>query len=422
MKSKSHFASIYRERLVVLLLVAISLFQLGYFVFLRSGYHDFATFLIAKDLIADGQNPYEGNIFRNGFSLIYPLWIYAQIFGTLLGPGLWNLLNIAGLASFLHLLRPNMSWLTRWLILVILLFTSPARSMFANVQHTGVIIGLLSILFFLVIKPQALKIDLFSAGLLFLAFELKPQTAVPMFFFLLFYRRKYRILVFWFSATVFVHLLMSLYFQKPLDVLWLKSLASISESSIAISAGDNSFWGIASYLFGFSSIWSALSYFAYAMVLVVISSFRYLGVGTRGQLITMLIGPLFLSYVHPYDFIVIALCVILYLTEGDESPVLKVCLALLLVPTVAADRTFPVYLIASSLIYAGFVLGMRIRGGSRYSLKSETLPILGFAGYSMIFYVIELEQLRVGILYAALLFLFIGWGLHHFRNRITSSL
>ncbi|CAN2230638.1 hypothetical protein [Candidatus Planktophila dulcis] len=422
MKSKSQFKSNYRNRFVVLLLVAISLFQLGYFVFVRSGYHDFATFLIAKDLIADGQNPYEGNIFRNGFSLIYPLWIYAQFFGTFLGPGLWNLLNIAGLATFLHLLKPNMSWFTRGLILVILLFTSPARSMFANVQHTGIIIGLLSILYFLVSKPQSLKIDLLSAGLLFLAFELKPQTAIPMFFFLFFYRTRFRILAFWFAATAFVHLVMSLYFQKPLDVRWLNSLASISENSIVISAGDNSFWGIASYLFGFSSIWSALSYFVYATVLVVISSFRYLRVGARGQLITVLIAPLFLSYVHPYDFIVIALCVVLYIAEGVESPILKICLTLLLVPTVTASRNFPMYLIASLLIYAGFVVGLRIYGASRQSLKSETWPILGVVGYSMIFYIIGSEQLRVGILYAALLFLFIGWVLKDFRNRIFTSL
>lgn len=397
------------RNLTLFLLLVLFCAQLTLLVFVTTGYHDFATFITAHKLIGEGLNPYQDNFFRNGYVLIFPLWVYSKILGSVFGPSLWNLLNLLGLVVPLTSLTPKKSWGVRFLILVTLLFTSPARSMFANVQHTGIVIGLLSYIFMASGKTnRSLKSDFVAAAMLLVAFELKPQTVIPLMFLLLFSRKQYRCVGIWVAMSLVIHLGLSIFYKLPLDFLWLKSLAGVSQNSVAIDAGDNSIWGVFSHLFGFATIWSIIAYLTYFMGALLLSNSKKLGLGQSNEFALVFLAPLFLSYVHPYDFIIVALFVICALFQHDWPRPISACLILLLVPTVANIRAFIFFTLSAFAIFLIFVLGRKIlQDGElvRISLGFSTLAILG---YTFSYFAVGLEQIRISLLYSLILLLYIG--------------
>lgn len=410
----------YFNKFLLSLLALLFCAQLTQFVFIATGYHDFATFIAARDLLVENTNPYLNNFFRNGYVLIFPLWVFSITFGENVGPGIWNLLNLSGLLVPLILLTPKKSWGVRLLILVTVLFTSPARSMFANVQHTGIVIGIISYIFIASGKvSKSLRNDFFLAALLLIAFELKPQTVVPLIFFLLFSKKMYRCLGIWAGISFLSHIGLSIMFRMPLDFLWFKSLAGISKNSVEIDAGDNSIWGVMSYLFGITTVWSLVSYLTYLSGLLVLSNCNKLGIRSYGALVLIFVTPLFLSYVHPYDFIIISMLVVSRLSQQGWPHMLGVSLILLLAPTVADFENFYPLALSSTAILLFFYIGVRNLQGYGFAGTSLIIPILSMVGYSVLYFNLGLEQLRIGLLYGTIMLLYLGFAFG--RNRAKES-
>jgi hypothetical protein len=257
------------------------------------------------------------------------------------------------------------------------------------------------------------------ATLLLIAFELKPQTVVPLIFFLLFSKKMYRCLGIWAGISLMSHIGLSIIFRMPLDFHWLKSLAGISKNSVAITAGDNSIWWVMSYLFGFTTIWSLVSYLTYLFGLLILSNSNKLRISDYSALIIIFVTPLFLSYVHPYDFIIISIFVISRLSQERWSHILSVPLILLLVPTVADVKNFYPLALSSISILVFFFFGIRNLQGYSFAGKSLIIPILPMVGYSVLYFNLELEQLRIGLLYATITLCFLGFAFG--RNREKES-
>jgi len=147
---------------------------------------DFAGFAEAGRDISRHIDPYTHTMYTNSpvsAYLFYLLNKYLVIFRVGFP---FQILNVAGIAFFLKQNFSAKNKLFLPLTLAFLLATSPMRALFGNVQVTGVVLGLVALSQW--IKRSGIGNEVISAIPAWLAFEIKPQIAVPFLVYLFFSR------------------------------------------------------------------------------------------------------------------------------------------------------------------------------------------------------------------------------------------
>ena len=307
-------------------------------IVVSDSFHDFQTFIDAAGLLRNRTNPYSNEFFLNSFSLAYPLNLYSKLLPLPIGPVLWNLLNVLGIGISVLIISSqnlkNLHDIKFLFVFCLIIATSPARAMFASVQHTGVILGFLSISFYILNKKgtiNAQKNQITASVLIFLAFEFKPQFVIGYLIALLF-TKKDRLVTFFFSILIlFIHSGVSILFKMPLDLFWLQRLLSRSESTTSQWSGDNSPWVLLGRFFGFEKGLIVASFlFFFLSILLNIRLNRH---SPLRLFIGSMLTPLGLSYLHTYDLMIISILVISYLVYGKYNFWLRISFVLLLIPT-----------------------------------------------------------------------------------------
>ena len=365
------------------------------------GFHDSQTFLDATRLLTNRENPYQDPFFLNSYTLALPFSKYASFFPTPLGPAIWNILNAGGIYLFIALISPNKPWLIRFWTLLLVLATSPARAMFASVQHTGIILGFLALSFFLVKKGQQMHSSLFkilSGIVAIIPFELKPQFAIPLIL-IYFVRSQYRSAFWtWICSTLFLHLCVSLYFRMPLDKYWIKRLLGRSEVTTNVNSGDNSLWIIPSSLIGNSHFWLVTGFIAYVIALLLLARFALSGMTEQKLFIFSTIIPLTLPYVHTYDYLVICIVLSMYFFRVGVRDSINLSLMIFLLPTITNASNLLSKVLISLALYFGFAMVQThiFRG------KSSFRATVGILVFSTVYYLIydnfRVDNLRVSLL------------------------
>jgi hypothetical protein len=371
-------------------------------VFVKSDgtFHDAKTLLEASELLGSRINPYTNDYFLNSYALAGPFTAFISIFPLSLAPTIWNLANGCGIFYFLNYLAKDKSWSLKIWFLVLVLAMSPSRAMFASIQHTGVILGLLTFAFH--ISGNSVNINkkatnIFAAVSLLIAFEFKPQSAIPVLALFLIKKDHQGIFKLWLAATVTLHLVTSYFFRMPLDLMWVERLAGRSQVTAEVNAGENSIWILASSIFAQPKFWLVVSFVAYAVSTGYLIWFNSRAGGDRNLLIIALVIPLTLSYVHTYDYLAISILAAWLFIRTEGSYFGSLATFLFLLPTVATGSDMKIRILVALAAYLLFEF-YRAAAGSRVKVSSLLSVLCSSAFYFLISLIVKSENLRISIL------------------------
>lgn len=342
---------------LLLTFLAIEFFAL---IVVQDGFHDFKTFIDAYSLLKIGVNPYSNEFFLNSFTLAVPLNLFAKLLPVPLGPTIWNLLNVFGIfisSKILFSVKFQKVGFFRLLVVVSLIIsTLPARAMFASVQHTGIILGLLSISYYLLsINNSKLRMrnEIVASVLILIAFEFKPQFALGYLFALLFSEKHRFVPLIALILGSVLHFIVSLQFRLPLDSMWIERVLNRSMVTTSQVSGDNSPWVLLSQWIGFQNEIVFISFLVY---FISIGLNIFLNLNSPNRLfIGAMLTPLCLSYLHTYDLLIIAILSIYYFMLKKRNYWFQVPLALLFFPSTSDTK------------YSVFVVAILVSGSSIYN-------------------------------------------------------
>ena len=372
-----------------------------FFMRTNSSYHDFQTFTDSAELLASGENPYKDPLFLNSYTLSIPLSKFAMFLPAPIGSTFWNILNAIGIYGFLRIISPSLSNVAQLWVFVLVLASSPARAMFASVQHTGIILGLLTLAVHFA-RSANIKKRLsykFLAGMtLIIPFELKPQFALPVMLIFLFsthYRFSFYV---WAGFTVLLHSLMSSYFRLPLDKLWIERLLGRSDITTKVDSGDNSIWILPSYFFGHSHIWLILGFVCYFSALLFQIRLVWIGFDVNSLLVFGMLSTILLPYFHTYDYLIVCTLLSLHYFQEKSSYYRVSAVFLFLVPTIVDDSN-----LLSRVVFACLIF-LVIDTVKNQIVRSRTLwkSFLTYFGTSVVYFIsysrFPFENLRISFL------------------------
>ena len=286
----------------IILFGGLSGYLINFYVF-RSQLHDFGDYIKAGELIWNRQNPYSQLMYVNSpVSAVY-VYILSKVFFFLHFPVIIQILNVAGLYFFLtQVLRASLSH-SIFLAFALLPFLSPARALFANVQVTGLVLGLLAFAIFL---SRRGKPEFLTAVPMWMAAELKPHMALPIILILVFERRlNLKRIALLSSYVVAAHTIVSIHFGALLDLEWIRKLMKYSDSSYK-EGYEISYWKALAIYSGQEGVVKILSLTTIAIFILCMIIFSLKGRIGDAILISLLY-PLQNSYLHLYDLVPIAL-------------------------------------------------------------------------------------------------------------------
>jgi hypothetical protein len=376
------------------------LFEVLVFVKSDGTFHDAKTLLDASELLGSRINPYTNDYFLNSYALAGPFTAFTSIFPLSLAPTIWNLVNGCGIFYFVNYLAKDKSWSLKIWFLVLVFAMSPSRAMFASVQHTGVILGLLTFAFH--ISGNSVNINkkvtyFFAAASLLIASEFKPQSAIPVLALFLIKKELRGIFKLWLATTVTLHFVTSYFFRMPLDLMWIERLAGRSQVTAEVNAGENSIWVLASSIFAQPRFWLVVSFVAYTVLISYLIGFTSRAECDRNLLIIALLIPLTLSYVHTYDYLAISILAAWLFIRAEESYFGSLATFLFLLPTVATGSDMTIRILVALAAYSMFEF-YRATAGPRVKVPSLLLVICSSALYFLLSLIVKSENLRISIL------------------------
>ena len=272
----------------------------GLYVLYFGGTGDINLFVQAGEKISNGTDPYLDSEYANS-----PLAAVVIHLISLLAPGsafttIVISLNLIGVIGFIILLSKNSSVNSNFGIAILALALSiPFRALIANVQVTGLLLGLFALAYKLNTKRFYLCsfLQYLCIGC---AVELKPQVALP--FALIFLIKKWNVFSALSAAFVFLalHLYVSIRFGGFLDLLWIEKIGKFSDKSLLVGP-EISVWKF------FANLHVPLSVLSMMAALLLLAYYTTFFVFRKSSLEKMLLlaslGPLLSSYGHMYDLV-----------------------------------------------------------------------------------------------------------------------
>lgn len=322
---------------------AILFFLICRLVLKVNGYQDAETLIQASNSLSRRLNPYNNEFFLNGYLLAIPAHIYNAVFPVITGARLYVLVNTALIALLIWDVSRKRALRKVLLVVILVLASSPTRAMAASVQHTGVILGCSYFSYRIACswgarsKVQKLLKYASVSFLLLIPMELKPQLMLPLIVVFIFHPKLRRYAISSLILASFAHLVVSFYFQMPLDKYWLERLLSRSSETTASESRENSPWTLIGDVFGHPKIWlgfSSLFFIALIVGLVVITRRRTL---TTTHFLLAFTIPLILTYIHPYDLILSVIIVASTFVSDSQPRGATFLIAFFLFPTLGLD-------------------------------------------------------------------------------------
>ena len=309
-----------------------------------SGYQDSETLLGAANFLSLRLNPYENPFFLNGYILAPLAHILSSPFSQVNGARIYVIFNLALLALLVWDLCRNLNSKKIFIIIFVVLTSSPTRAMAASVQHTGLILASsyfsYKIGFFYQPYTKASKFlkYTFLPVLLLIPIELKPQLMLPLIAVFL-SQQKLRIhMISCLALGLILHLSLSFYLRMPLDKYWLMRLLHRSSETTGDDSRENSPWTLLGIFVGHPRIWLGLSSLIFLTLVIGLSYLVKSGVLTQNYFLFSFSIPLFLSYIHPYDLILSIIVVASLFVKAPAVRGSTFLLPLFLLPTIGTDR------------------------------------------------------------------------------------
>jgi len=280
---------------------------------------DFGDYIKAGSLITDRINPYEQLMYANSPISALFFYLVSWILPFPILTVMVHLLNVLGAIFFLKWYagqKFNALYLNLFSITLIL---GVGRALFANVQVTGITLGLVALAFTL---DHKLKSSYLSLSLLLLALEIKPQITIPFLVLFIFQRTGvFKKIIFLFLSAFALHATVELYFGSDLHFTWLEKVLRYSKNSILQTSYEISIWKGINQIIDQQQFLRVISLLSIAITLILIA--KYSKLNPEKALFLALIFPIFNSYVHLYDYVGILLIAIKYVNlKRLESSIL----------------------------------------------------------------------------------------------------
>lgn len=286
-------------------------------MFYPLNYSDYGIYAEAGDRVIHGFDPYsEGSVdgaFRSGYVAPLVLWLFTELFPVFLGVFVLRILSLFSIYKLVQSLAPELNRLQIQFLFSILLWTTPIRAMISNTQLTGILIGLYLLATWLYMRSSSRIATLvvqkaMSSLLIVIGIDIRPQLFLPAIFIWVVCFSKYRFALLTLLLYLIFRLLIDFASPFNLNSSQISILKSLSSQELSMS-DTTSFWRVIQYFItnsNFANLFSIILWIVVLMILTKQVSYNY----SKGIMIAG-IGSLFLTFVHPYDYLYIALIVVL---------------------------------------------------------------------------------------------------------------
>jgi len=322
---------------------------------------DFGDFVKAGRMIWGETDPYSNLMYVNSPVSAVLAYGLSRVFPFLFFPLFWQLLNIVGLAMFIKSVVKQE--LHRALPLVIACFAllNVTRALFANVQVTGLVLGLIALSINAVKNNRSIYLVVLPA---WLALEVKPQLAFGFVALILFQNQiqKFRILLLGFF-TISSHLFVELKFSGDINYLWIRKVLAYSSASLK-EGYEISYWKAIAIYSGHTSAIRIISTLLLVGALGLIIFLALKGRFDWALFIAMIL-PFQNTYLHLYDLAPLGVLVLLALYKfRNIALIATLCIFLQIFPLVLETQA----LVALIFVAVVLVVKKRAISLSRYIL------------------------------------------------------
>lgn len=300
---------------------------------------DFGDFTKAGKLIWENVDPYSRLMYVNSPVSAVIVFGLNKAFPFIFVPVFWQLVNLLGLAFFIRTIVSRDYHRVLPAVFSIFAFLNVTRALFANVQVTGMVLGLIAIGITLFRNGKSTFISILP---IWFALELKPQLAIGFIAIFLFQGKiqKLRILVLG-IYVVMSHSIVELKFAGDINVLWIEKLLKYSSGSLK-EGYEISFWKVIATHINHVPIVRLGSLFAIIIILISIVIMALKG-KIQWAIFLAMISPILNTYLHLYDLALVCLCFLMgMLIHGEPK---------FLIATIAFLTIFPLTLTGQLLSF-----------------------------------------------------------------------
>ncbi len=279
---------------------------------------DFGDFEKAGKMIWGNTDPYSQLMYVNSPVSAVLTYGLSRSLPFLFVPAFWQVLNILGLFFFFRTILKSDFHRSLPVVFSIFAFFNVTRALFANVQVTGLVLGLIAIGMTLIKNRRSAFISIIP---IWLAAEVKPQLAIGFIAILLFHGKVQKLRIFYLSFLVVLsHAMIEVKFKGDINRLWVEKLLRYSTGSLE-EGYEISFWkslAIYSGQVSFIRVVATLFLVATFMTIVYFALKRRLEIA----LFLALFLPFQNTYLHLYDLAPIGILFMLVLHRSRSFPII----------------------------------------------------------------------------------------------------
>ena len=268
---------------------------------------DFGDFAKAGKMIWESVDPYSQLMYVNSPVSAAIVFGLNKALPFIFVPAFWQLLNLFGLIFFIRTIVNREYHRVIPIVVSIFAFLNVARALFANVQVTGLALGLIAVGITLVRNGKSAFISMIP---IWLALEVKPQLSIGFIVILLFQEKIQKLRIFALGIYVVLsHSIVELRYAGDINYLWIEKLLKYSSGSLK-EGYEISFWKVIAIhlnhvpLVRLASLLAIIAIFLSVIVMALKGK-------TQWAIYFAMISPTLNSYLHLYDLAFVSLCLIM---------------------------------------------------------------------------------------------------------------
>lgn len=355
----------FNTKTALLLVIIFQIFALGSRI---PGLQNSSLLVDSGSAIIHRQDPYTD---WNAYGTIpaIPYWLLSKSVPSNLEPTLFLFLNVLGLAICIrYFIRTQATVLLITLIAVIT--TGPFRALFASVQHTGVILGCLTLGMIALRQSHERRFPILNVWVGFflfcVAFDLKPHIACPFILLWLASTKKLRSIFHFGFFYLALRLLIDLWNGRFLERLQFEKWKVWRTDPLVVKE-QVSPWKLISFFNTDSQYVFIFSFLVYFLITALIIA-KYLKQPDSKYFVYALLLPSITAYLHLYDLILVVAMVVIKLLTSNDKRLMFFAFALLFFPS---DYSSPFEI---TIIFVAILLV--IASAQRIPLFKKVIPDL----------------------------------------------
>lgn len=367
----------------------------------RAEMGDFGDFVKAGKFIWEDTNPYTSSVYVNSPVSAVLAYGFSRILPVVFFPAFWQILNLIGVYVFFRLLLRKEVGSQLILVIAMLSLLNVTRSLFANVQVTGLVLGAFALGVLLAQKGKSPFLVMLP---IWVAAEIKPQLALGLIVFFLFHQGIHFARIAILTFYVFIsHLLVEIKYSGFIHSEWIEKVFNYSKTSLN-EGYEVSYWkGIALSLGEIP----AMKTISVLILIINLGFILYMSMKshTNWAIFGALVLPFQNTYLHLYDLAPLGVLVILgALHYSNYSIILLAILFIQLFP-MSLETQFIAVLI---FVFIVLIKDFKLKNLNKNLAASTFVLIIGYLSATLFDNRSEEVQIIFSLVFPSMLLLFIN--------------